>query len=315
MTKLALIIDKSKSYVDFQKKRVFENWGQELSESQTISNINDSGAVTLFGDTPVSVLHLDENTDVKKLVDDFTKRLEKTSIEDIVSTGVVITTHVPRTSTKKLEKLVKDVGGELYIAANSGKGNVTENIVSELNLNHESKQFLISYIGDDYENAIPIVNTVSKLAKNLQAKITIEDLMIRLPLPPGSIPPWEIEKPLYSGDMSEVIRVYRRVAQNTHYLVILAILKNKFQLAYRISALHHVNPSTTLSDLSENLNVANNYPLKLAFGNAKKYKTEKLKKIIEEIVDTEYKVKGNSAADGSVLMELLLVSINTILKG
>lgn len=65
---------------------------------------------------------------------------------------------------------------------------------------------------------------------NFQPKVSVEDIALRMPLPPGSIPPWEIEKPLMDGDVTEAITTWRRISQNSHPLLLLASLMKKKDL-------------------------------------------------------------------------------------
>jgi len=154
-----------------------------------------------------------------------------------------------------------------------------------------------------------LLRSLETLTPKQQSMITVSDLMIRLPQPPGSIPPWEIEKPLMQGDVPETISVYRRIILHSHPLVVLSVLRNKIQLMWRIAALEHFHGITDRAQLSAVLSVSNSYALKLAQNMSRQLGLAVCQKLTELIAQAETDLKGGSQADNSVTMELLLVKI------
>jgi len=315
MTKIALVLDKSQAYLDYQKESIRKSWNIDKANIRLVNKLSEASGVTLFGDLPLSMITLEDPDQIKAFVKEIEEAIKNKSINSLLQFGLIITSSANRNSTKKLEALVSELGGKV-IAADSGKGalTMTEKLVSELHLNREVRQFLIDYLGDDYEGAISIVRSLSEFSKEVHQKITIEDLYIRLPQAPGSVPPWEIEKFLWKGDSSKTIEIFRRVENNSHYLVILSILKNKVLLAYRAAMLIESNPNISSSSIAKALGVPDNYPLKLAMGNAKSIKSAKLKEISEMMIEVEANVKGYSAAPGKPLMEVMLMNFIEILR-
>lgn len=309
--KLALIIDKSEAFISFHKSQLFEEWRLEAKDFKHGSRIGDIGGTNLFGENAANLIRLDTKEDVQS----FTKDLEKkTSIDDLIGLGLIITTTVPRQSTKKIEKLVKDFGGQVLISKGEKNETPVEAIVSQINLNKSAKNFLLSYAGDDYELVIPIVRTLSKLSSKQQGMVSEQDIFTRLPQPPGSLPPWEVDKALSRGNLSKTIENFRRVSEHSSFLVVLAVLNNKFRLMYKISALLASDPRMSAEKLSQILGVPNNYPLKLAIQGAKKYKMRKLQSVVEILTETEKNCKGGLNADHMVMVETSLVKIDAILK-
>lgn len=312
--KLALVIDKSKSYTDFQKERILKDWGILPSELKKVTGLSQVGGSTLFGKSPTALMVISDTDEVKNLV----KALEEvTSIESVIGEGLIIMTSVARTSTKKLETLVAALGGEVVIAKPGAKDGMStgEKLINDLGFTKEVKNYLLAYVGDDYEALIPIARSLSEIPKDQHKRITVEDIYIRLPKAPGSVPPWEIEKPLFAGDISKTIEVFRRIHQNSDLLVVLFVLKNKMTLAYRAGAMIEANPRISSADVAAALGVTDNYPLKLAMGQHKRYGLEKLEKIAQLLANAERKIKGGSAMRGDVTMEIMLVEFQNILKG
>ena len=306
-SKFILIVDKSETYINFKKKEILRNWS---SDFQNISKLSKAGNKTLFGEAPVSVLALENINSVK----DFAASLDNLSNDQNgllkkIGQGLLVTTSVSRISTKKAEKLVLECGGKVY---SSPSKNITESIISEINFSSNAKKFLLDYLGDDYESAIPIVENLKDFSKEVQKKITSEDLYIRLPKPPGSIPPWSIEKTFWNGNIDSTIKVFRRIIKNNPPLIVFTILKNKILLSYRISCL--MNQVSEI-DIPSILNIKNNYNYKLSLyrsNNIVNLKLEKMSKLVDE---AEFNIKGGSVINSVDIIELLLIKLMLITKG
>lgn len=314
--KLALIIDKSQSYTDFQKERILKEWNVNPFELKKITSLSEAGGSTLFGKPPTALLTLSDLNEVKDFVEVLTKAKTAGTVEGSVGEGLLIMSPVARTSTKKLEALVEALGGEVVIAKASAKDKMTtgEKLINDLNFTREVKEYILSYVGDDYEALIPIARSLSDLPKESHSRISVEDIYIRLPKAPGAVPPWEIEKPLFAGNLSKTIEIFRRVHQNSDLLVVLFVLKNKMTLAYRAGAILDATPRTSSAVIAEALGVPDNYPLKLAMGYHSKYGIDKLEKLAMLLAETERKVKGGSGTPGDVTMEMMLVEFQQILR-
>lgn len=316
-TKLALILDKSKSYTDFQKEKLLTDWGVASSDLKNITNLSEAGGSTLFGKAPTSLMQVEDTNGIKDLVTSLTAVSDSNSAESVIGEGLIIMSPANRNSTKKLEALVTKLGGQVIVAKASSKDSVStgEKLINDLGFTREVKDYILSYVGDDYEALIPIARSLSDIPKEAHKKITIEDIFIRLPKAPGSVPPWEIEKPLFAGDLKKTIEIFRRIHKNSDLLVVLFVLKNKITLAHRCAAILENGPRTPSSKIAESLGVADNYPLKLAMGYHSKYGLDKIQRLTHLIAETERKVKGGSAAPGNVTMEMMIVEFQRILRG
>jgi len=315
MGNLVVIADKSEAYVHFERDRVLKDWGIDYSGTRAIQSISEAGVASLFGDAPVSILSLED----KELIKSTVEKIKEASASDIArwtSPGLIILTSVDRTSTKTLEKLVVDNGGEVILSkeAVKGKGSPTEKLVDELSITRDLKTFLKDYAGDNYSSILALVKTLSALSPKQQQGITIDDLLVRMPQAEGAIPPWEIEPAIMRGDVSKAITLYRRVSKTSHLLVVLAILKNKFKLVFKIASLIELEPKMNLAQLAETLGVPNNYPLKLAYESAKKIGPKAAVQLIELAAETEKKVKGGSSANPHVTMEAMITRIAVMVR-
>lgn len=312
--KIALIVDKSESYVNFQKQRLLDRWGVAKGATQYVENFSSAGGFTLFGDSPTSLMKIDDAAQIKKL----NEELAHLTQEDLASTfeaGLIVYTTVARTYTKKLEDAFKKMGATIFIPP-VGKSDLTipQKLASELNLTRPVKEMLLAYVGDDYELLLPLVESISELPWDSHRRITEEDIYLRFAQPKGSIAPWTIEKPLLAGNMNETIEILRRVHQHSHFLVVLAILKNKFQLAYRVATLTEANPRVSNDEIAKMLGLNSSGQVGFAKSHGTTYGKDKLQKIVEILEKAESKVKGASAAPALAIMEAALVEVSITLK-
>lgn len=314
--KMALIIDKSESYIGFERTNVFKKWSVNESEVEKVESLGRVGEETIFGEVYPSYMSVNSLDQWKKLVADVEKLLKNDELEHKVREGLVITSTLARNSTKKLEEIVKKHSGEVIVAKESAKDktNVSAKMLSSLSLNKQVKDFLVEYAADDYDSLVSVISNISEISPAAQSRITIEDMYVRLPKPPGSVAPWLLETPLFKGDIVETITMYRRITQHSHFLVVLSLLKNKVVLSWRIASLMQNNPRITEADAASSLGVAKNFPFTLAFRNAKSFGYEKMEKILSTLVEAEAKVKGGASADSDIVMELALIKIATLLS-
>ena len=308
--KLALILDKSSAFRDFQRASILKQW-QSDTDVQRVNSLDEVGQETIFGNPPTAVMELDDIITVKKLVKDLESYSSKNELNHKLRYGLVLVSGANRNSTKKLEQIVNHLGGCVILAKESSKDklSVTTKLLSNLSLGRSEKRFLEDYVADDYDSLFSLLRSLETLTPKQQSMITVSDLMIRLPQPPGSIPPWEIEKPLMQGDVPETISVYRRIILHSHPLVVLSVLRNKIQLMWRIAVLEHFHGITDRTQLSAALSVSNSYALKLAQNMSRQLGLSICQKLTELIAQAETDLKGGSQADNSVTMELLLVQI------
>lgn len=315
--RLVLIIDKSDAYCHFKRDQTLGAWGIEDDNIQTVTSLDEVGATTLFDDSPTSVMNMEEVDEVKLLVANLEKRLgspaARAAFLASLEEGLIIMTQVPRTSTKKLEALVTSLGGEVVVPPGKKDAPLVEKLLGELDLTPAVRRFILDYVGSNYEAVLPLVRTLSEIPRAHHRKITEEDIQIRFPGNKGEVPPWELEKHLLAGNMTGTIDTLRRIHRHSHLLVPLSILKNKFQLAYRISALLE-SGITGEAALAEVLGQPKNYPFTLAVQSAKKYKRAKLERVVLILDRVDRAVKGGSAAPDLAIFEAALVEISLTLR-
>lgn len=302
--KIALIIDKSEAYLKYKVSEILADWGN--SNSEQVENINEPPVSGLFGDAEPSIMLIKDTNKMKETV----AVIEKNGndwLEENYSNGLIITTIIARTSTKKIEKIVKDLGGLVDIPPTAKEGTLTERLVDELNLSNEVRSYLLSYIGDDYETLIPIVRGVKEIPKKLQSKITVEDMYYRLPTPPGAVPPWTIEEHILKGDVTNTIETFRRVHEHQHLLVAISLLKGKFQNYYKLKVLQENYVGD--DDIAKILGLKSKGQLYYLKKNVNRLSIENLENIVKILERNEAKAKGAGREPTVALTEKSLVQI------
>lgn len=313
---LALILEKSDSYISFQKNEILSSWGVPQTEIKNISKYTEAGGATLFGDTLAHILVVNETEELKQAL----KEMEAdNSFESTIGLGLIVVSDLPGNSTKKIQEFVKSRGGEVFgltPAEKKDKSKAALALLSEISLSRDVQNFLIDYVGDDYESLISLVRTVSDLPAKTQQRLTVADMEIRLPQSKGGTAPWNVERALMDNDMTKAVETFRRSSKSSHPLVTLVVLNNKFRLAYRISALVDAYGASKVTEdfVVEVLGEKKGYPLKLAIGTAKKYGAERLERAVTLLGRTEGAMKGDRAVDSAVAMEAALVELAAILR-
>lgn len=308
---LTLIIDKSEAFCRFQLKQSLKKL--QTTNTQQEKVLTNTQNITLFGDTPTIIIELESTEQLKQTV----TQLEKTTMEELkenCSQGLIIWSTIPRTSTKKLEKKCKELGFETILPASKKEEPLTLKLVKSLKLSKEAETFLLDYIGDDHDNALSLVSTISELPPSTRHKISVEDLYVRLPQSPGSLPPWDVEKHILNNNTIKAISTARRVHKSSNHLVWVSILKKKLHTYYRINALLQDNPRVTDKEIATVLNIKPN-GLYYSKKTAQKYSTQQLHYALQLIVNTEGMLKGDKATPVEETAEKLIIQLTRILNG
>lgn len=310
---LALVVDKSEAYLEFQKDMILNDWSIDKKDVEKFDNVKDSGFDNLFDESPTAIVSMLDLQTLKKNIDFLTKADDDT-LQEKFDNGVIFLTNQPRNSTKKLETFIKDKGGLLIVPPTAKEQSLSAKIVGSMGLSRDVRDFVLDYVGDDYPQLISLARSISSASAEKRKRITVDDVIIRFPQDKGSVSIWGIEKYLSSGNAEKAIEYLHRTLKNTPPLLALGAIKSKYVLAYRVGAILDNDSTMTLPKIAETLNVANNYPLKLAFDMAKSTNFENLGKIFYRIMETDSNMKGGLNVNSSVLLDLLVVDICNSMK-
>lgn len=315
MVRLALIVDKSHAYINFQKDSVRQSWDMNDVDIRHVTHVEQAGGTTLFGNSPQAHVWLKDGD----AVNDANQALQwhdGDSFQQKFPSGVVLMSDVSQSKTKTLTKTVEKLGGVVYATPSSDKMKLPERLVRSTHVNADARDFLVDYVGEEYDTLIPLIRSIMTLDSRQQHRLTVEQLSNRLPQPPGSVPPWEIEKPLFAGDTAKALDILHRVSKNSsRYLIVLKILRNKVNLLFRVAALLSDDASLTQQDIAHTLDEANNYGLKLAMQRARSMGLDKTAELARLTSHYNTQICGGSPVCGTLLMEAMIIDIiNTVQK-
>lgn len=311
-----LIADKSQAYVDMQREMTLDSWGAEPAAIQKIAHVGESGGATLFGDEPVSILHLEKAEHVHGTVASLEQSVKNNTLDDMIGSGLIITTNVAQQSLKKLNALVEQQGGTVVtpLHVSKDRDSPAAKLLRTLNLRTDVRQVILDYVGDDYDSLIPIVRGLSDIPKNKHRAITVEHMMLRLPQTPGVIPIWEVWNNMERGNLRGAVKAYRRLPSSASMGVVIHI-KNTLGIAYRVAGVLEHNPKTTKDELKVITDVKSTFRLDKITKLAKANTTKRLSRALETVSTTEQRLKGGWPQSMTTeTVEIMLVTLQRILR-
>lgn len=145
----------------------------------------------------------------KKIVDD---------LKIIMNDGLFIVINAPVTSNavKSIINMVNGLGEGFDDPSNDKMGEAGK-ILNGCKINDNVKSALLDYLGEDYEILLPVVKNIVALPAEDQKSMSVEDVMMRVPNPPGKILPWGgrgdrgMDEYAMDGDMGKALNRLDRV--------------------------------------------------------------------------------------------------------
>lgn len=317
--KLTLVIDKSSAFLDYMLRSIADLW-YEGAALRRINSTSEAGAMSLFGDDPIQWMKVDSKNAVQDLLSCFESLGEDAdsrnkAFDRKFPNGLILLCDIDRRSTRKLEKKIEQLGGTLTIPDPKNKRKVTEDLLSGFKLRNYVRDFVVDYVGDDYDLALPMVRFLKTFTDDELRALDLEDIQDELPIAPGSLPPWEPVNALLKGNLNEALEKARRVGNrnSTVYLTTFAVLRNKVHLISRVATFNDIEVSDKV--VSELLKVKNNYSLVVARRSARRIGYNDCHRLLTLVTGYEQKFKGGSMVSDSVLMDELLVEAHGIITG
>lgn len=313
--KLIFIMADSEAYLRDEVLRIIGEWGFTKNNLKSVEEWNGilaNNTVSLFGDTSITHLDLSDGNKLKKFVAmlDDKKEKDKFKNENWFGAGLIITSVHAR-GAKKIETLVEKTGGS--VVKKSKPDEMKKILLSRVKLNSQSKDFLDSFAGDDYQILVGIINEIEKMDKDAQSKLTIDDLIVRLPSKPGSLPPWEFVNPMLEGNAKKAIELYERSVEGSHVLVTMKLARTKLQLMYRLKVL--MNSGVTKSqDQAVMLNERNGPNIWITAKVAQKLDLKTTEYLATLALQAEADLKGYSSVDPDLIFRNFIATTCLAIK-
>jgi len=296
MNKLYFISHSSDIFIKEKIDEICKEWNYSKSDIKTLTQwkIGCASENTFFS-KPFVLLDLRKKsdfTDFKNLIDEDEKSYKKNSKtkyhifeENWFGNGVIIITN----ETNHLEKIVKLINkfnGTVFIK--QGIKELKPQLLKELGLNSNLTSFVGEYVGLDYDKIILIKNAISNLTSTQKKNLTEEQIITYLPAQKGEVEPWNVINKLVACDVT-VFDEFDRCIENTHPLVLLVLIKNKFRLYFINNLL--LKERFSIKDILNVLGLKNNFSIKDFDFNIN---LQTLEYINKEIYKTEFNCKEGS---------------------
>lgn len=192
--------------VDDLSKRARPN-GLLGGKSGTILKVDTADQAQLLGN------RLDPKDKCKTPVDEMI-----TNANRLAGDGMYVLLSADGTSSavRRLSKIFKLTGMTYDQPDKDATGTVNE-IINRTHLAPSVKTALVDYVGEQYDNLLPIVKNIVQLPPSEQAEMTWEDVMIRIGTRPGSVLPWGgngsmgLDAYIINGDVDGACAYYSRL--------------------------------------------------------------------------------------------------------
>ena len=296
--KLVFIMSDSEAYLRDEAIRLYTSWGFTSSNVKQVEKWDPSlvrNSLSLFGD--VSMVHLDlsDKARLKEFVEFISDKKEKHNFEgdNWFGPGLIITS-IHAQGSKKVENLVTKSGGKVYKKAKPAE--MRKVLLNRINLSKETRAFAETYVGEDYQMLISVINQLEKMSKERQLALTPEELIVSLPTKPGSVPPWDFVNPMLAGDAKKSIDLFERAMTGSHILVAMVLARKKLQMVYRLKVLQ-MDGVRNANEQAKILGENSSWAIRDASNTASKISLGTSQYLAKLALVTEADLKGHSSAD------------------
>lgn len=242
MIRLVTINYETLSYAEQRASDIMDGWGIDPASRRHTDDVANRPGRTLFGPPMACVLTIRD----KSMLEAATSAMVAEGAA-FAGAGVVMLAAFPE-NTKAMKAFmaaVRGLGGVAETPKKNRDGEITA-IMSTIHLNARSAEFLLSYVGGDYEILLPLAKSITMLPRAEQEALTVDDLIVRLPDHPGEITVWGdfrkheqgLDDLVMAGDRGAALARLRRIlAGGTQPLVVLAFLRNRFAAMYQLKTM------------------------------------------------------------------------------
>lgn len=220
----------SDAYADQMVSDFMKKHGVSLNSIVKTDDLKHRARKTLLGNKVGTELIIEDKDhaeefiktiapDVKMVKNKPTNSDDKKKIEDnlkiIMNDGLFIIINTPATSNavKTIINIINGLG-EGFDDPSKDKMGEAGKILSDCKIGNDVKNALLNYLGEDYEILLPVVKNIMALPIEDQKSMSVEDVMLRVPNPPGKILPWGdrgMDECAMDGDMGGALNRLDRV--------------------------------------------------------------------------------------------------------
>lgn len=305
--------DKDYEFVSFMAENELAERGHSLNEFVFIDSLRKPKQVDLFGNKPPMTYTFSKVDEVKEAL----KILEEMGPEKfkrVFSSGLLLKSSVSKNSTKKLVSLLKEYGVGYVSAPKLSRGQTMAGyLLAKTAFKDSIKNWLNDYAGESFDIVFPIVSTYRKMGEEAQKDATLDEVQMRIPTPPGAVPPWGLDGHLFKGDIKGYLNQLDRIHDSQLHLALWTIGRGVKQV-YHAKTMN-INGYPTKEELAELFDDKSaNYGHTLAISRAKGYSLESATEAYKAIIDYDHKMKGGSFLSPRNLIEVLGIKLVEIYR-
>ena len=213
---------------------------------------------------------------------------------------------------KRLIDAAKAIDGEQVKVGAPGTGRARDGWLQErfdtsvVQLNPSARQLISEHLGEDVARLTGLLQTLEGVY-GIDAELS--DAEVRPFLgDEGGVPPWDLTDALDRGEIKTALEVLQRMmgAGGRHPLQVMATLHSHYERILRLDG-------TGISNEKEAANYlqikGSTFPAKKALNQMRRLGSEKVRRSIELLSKTDIDLRGKSALDGDILMEILVARL------
>ena len=214
--------------------------------------------------------------------------------------------------SKKLLEAAKAVGGEQVKVGAPGTGRVRNAWFEErfdaspLKLDATARQLVEEHLGEDVARLTGLMLTLEGVY-GFDAAVGEAEVMPFLG-DEGGVPPWDLTDALDRGDMTAALEVLQRMfkAGARHPLQVMSTLHSHYERMLRLDGTGISNDKEAAAHLGMK---GSSFPAKKAVAQLRRLGPKKIRRAIELLGETDLDLRGKSALDGDILMEVLVARL------
>ena len=233
-------------------------------------------------------------------------------LRDLPSTTDLVIEWGSGAVPKKLIEAAKAIDGEQIKVGAPGTGRARSSWFQErfdtslVQLDPSARQLIAEHLGEDVARLTGLLQILEG-AYGTDAKLGATEVGPFLG-DEGAVPPWDLTDALDRGEMKTALEVVQRMmaAGGRHPLQIMATLHTHYERILRLDGTQISNEKDAAVHLEMK---GSTFPAKKALSQMRRLGPDKTRRAIELLSKTDMDLRGKSALDGDILMEILVARL------
>ena len=233
-------------------------------------------------------------------------------LRDLPSTTDLVIEWGSGAVPKKLIEAAKAIDGEQIKVGAPGTGRARSSWFQErfdtslVQLDPSARQLIAEHLGEDVARLTGLLQILEG-AYGTDAKLGATEVGPFLG-EEGAVPPWDLTDALDRGEIKTALEVVQRMmaAGGRHPLQIMATLHTHYERILRLDGTQISNEKDAAVHLEMK---GSTFPAKKALSQMRRLGPDKTRRAIELLSKTDMDLRGKSALDGDILMEILVARL------